>query len=102
MIRRPPRSTLFPYTTLFRSDIEFITPSPRTLIVRLNIYEGAQYRVGSIKLTGNKLFTTNEITAGLRQLHSAARRKTKLGSHGRSEEHPSELQVPCHLVCPPL
>jgi len=63
-------------------DIEFITPSPKTLIVRFNIYEGAQYRVGSIKFTGNKLFTTNEITAGLRQLHSGARRKAKLGPHG--------------------
>jgi outer membrane protein insertion porin family len=63
-------------------DVEFINPSPRTLIVRFNIYEGTQYRVGSVKFTGNKLFTTNEITAGLRQLHGTARRKTKPGPHG--------------------
>src|SRR5256885_7583149 len=59
MIRRPPRSTLFPYTTLFRSVIPFA----------VNV---VQYPVPS----GQRCFNL-----------------------GRSEEHTSELQSPCNLVC---
>src|SRR5256885_5345230 len=57
MIRRPPRSTLFPYTTLFRSH-------PRAA--------GAPQGSGNSHRSGNTL---------------------------RSEEHTSELQSPCNLVC---
>src|SRR5256885_6777088 len=72
MIRRPPRSTLFPYTTLFRSVAwrrpnraghfrpEHITPPP-----------GADFRRNAALAAGAK----------------------------RSEEHTSELQSPCNLVC---
>src|SRR5256885_3875465 len=73
MIRRPPRSTLFPYTTLFRS------------------------RVGDRQV----------------QVRREARRRARVGQHAgeaadpalmitepdRSEEHTSELQSPCNLVC---
>src|SRR5256885_7280212 len=62
MIRRPPRSTLFPYTTLFRSP-------------------------------GN---------APARRQHAAvaaAHDRGKLANAPRSEEHTSELQSPCNLVC---
>src|SRR5258708_26505487 len=74
MIRRPPRSTLFPYTTLFRS------PTSLRLIRVLP---------SSIKL---------------RRWESMCLRPSKTGSiisHGtlRSEEHTSELQSPDHLVC---
>src|SRR2546426_4034316 len=58
MIRRPPRSTLFPYTTLFRSRQPFT----------------AQFR-------------------------SAVNRKWDRRIRFRSEEHTSELQSPCNLVC---
>src|SRR2546430_5946542 len=75
MIRRPPRSTLFPYTTLFRS-------SPAAALVRsLSRASGAG-------------------TAG-----SRASPRTMLRSHGsgtaadRSEEHTSELQSQSNLVC---
>src|SRR5260221_6306895 len=82
MIRRPPRSTLFPYTTLFRSafgaaalsisiDLPAIAPS---LDVRRRIAQG---RVPTI----------------LRQ------RLLKTSKHGRSEEHTSELQSHSDLVC---
>src|ERR1039457_7489210 len=57
MIRRPPRSTLFPYTTLFRSNL------------------------------GNELYGPLLNTNGLQP------------EVGRSEEHTSELQSPCNLVC---
>src|SRR2546428_5037988 len=72
MIRRPPRSTLFPYTTLFRSLVE--------LDVRLQVAQHAQ------------------CVADLRDLHSGARRyRDALGV--RSEEHTSELQSRSDLVC---
>src|SRR5258708_11476136 len=75
MIRRPPRSTLFPYTTLFRS------PEGRDLV-------GA--RVG--QRTDLALDPPYAETA---------RHEDKVGAltYARSEEHTSELQSPDHLVC---
>src|SRR2546426_2746625 len=72
MIRRPPRSTLFPYTTLFRS------PDRRAAGVSVD----RPYR---------------RRPAG----DAAALRRTPRGlpERGRSEEHTSELQSPCNLVC---
>src|SRR2546426_3271133 len=68
MIRRPPRSTLFPYTTLFRS-----------LLVE---FEG----------------DTARATRGV--VRDAVRGLKHLTAHvDRSEEHTSELQSPCNLVC---
>src|SRR5258708_24410874 len=70
MIRRPPRSTLFPYTTLFRS-----LPRPR--------------RRRRLRLTWPR--ATCWRTASASSASSAAA--------ARSEEHTSELQSPDHLVC---
>src|SRR2546426_6969163 len=74
MIRRPPRSTLFPYTTLFRSG------------------DSSQQRQGLVaRPRGDRITDPDGIEAG------------GLGAlgHGqhRSEEHTSELQSPCNLVC---
>src|SRR5256885_6063724 len=83
MIRRPPRSTLFPYTTLFRSK-----------------YEADQKKMRSdLKTTEDDL--NNLQTA---QLQWAVDRETLLKDRDtavakRSEEHTSELQSPCNLVC---
>src|SRR5256885_5826565 len=75
MIRRPPRSTLFPYTTLFRS---------KSLIDTL-IYRGGDVTSASLHKV---------LTAGLGFGASG------IGWVGaRSEEHTSELQSPCNLVC---
>src|SRR5256885_12641175 len=63
MIRRPPRSTLFPYTTLFRSDL---------------------------RKKGSKKTGRGRVTACATAGCTACR---------RSEEHTSELQSPCNLVC---
>src|SRR5256885_10578148 len=60
MIRRPPRSTLFPYTTLFRSESIVAHKSPVRLLLP---------------------------------------RDSGRNADGRSEEHTSELQSPCNLVC---
>src|SRR2546426_7585546 len=67
MIRRPPRSTLFPYTTLFRSIRNFARP---------NLYD--QWLGGGGRPRDDQ---RNEPCCG------------------RSEEHTSELQSPCNLVC---
>src|SRR5258705_9300920 len=79
MIRRPPRSTLFPYTTLFRS---------RTMIDILN-------SSAEVLIEGG--FTTTKIVVGNRQA-LAFEDATVLGFL-RSEEHTSELQSLRHLVC---
>src|SRR5258708_32026613 len=90
MIRRPPRSTLFPYTTLFRSYCV------ATLLIEDDVFvdqftEQAVHDSDRIALS-RKVSVVEEpaITArGARFRH-------------RSEEHTSELQSPDHLVCRPL
>src|SRR5256885_13209678 len=76
MIRRPPRSTLFPYTTLFRS-----CPEPVFDFLAAHRRLGRQ-RAGP--------------TPGRDQRY-ACRAIARIGE--RSEEHTSELQSPCNLVC---
>src|SRR2546430_11945566 len=83
MIRRPPRSTLFPYTTLFRS------PSAKSLyeygtlpgVVNLS-------RLGALPI---KNYTTNVSPVDMSQWEAPKLR--------RSEEHTSELQSQSNLVC---
>jgi len=60
-------------------DIQIVNPTPRSMIIRFIVYEGAQYKVGSVKFTGNKLFTTNDIAKGMKLLHDLARVKAKIG-----------------------
>jgi outer membrane protein insertion porin family len=60
-------------------DVQIINPSPTRMIIRFIVYEGTQYKVGSVKFTGNELFTTNQIAQGL---HSLRRTKAKQGPHG--------------------
>src|SRR5256885_6754641 len=77
MIRRPPRSTLFPYTTLFRS-------SPDGQWIAFNSNVEGQDEIYVMPAPGGK---PNRIT-----FHPA-------NDCCRSEEHTSELQSPCNLVC---
>src|SRR5256885_4102238 len=75
MIRRPPRSTLFPYTTLFRSRWMYLTlasaPAPSFDFAPKSSH-------GTAPCTGDRCITSPTT---------------------RSEEHTSELQSPCNLVC---
>src|SRR5258708_10598983 len=80
MIRRPPRSTLFPYTTLFRSQRAFVDLDLEIIDV------DAEHRGGHVRV-----FDQTEIDR-------AGQRPRQI----RSEEHTSELQSPDHLVCPLL
>src|SRR2546422_1689018 len=82
MIRRPPRSTLFPYTTLFRS-------SPGTL--------RALYVVTAAVLVG-ALLLAQAIVRSKTGLEERADEDGG-GDDVRSEEHTSELQSRLHLVC---
>src|SRR5688572_30991542 len=79
MIRRPPRSTLFPYTTLFRSSAKF----PRGALSVVTGVSGA----GKSSLVLATLY--ENVKAML----------TQAGGKPRSEEHTSELQSQSNLVC---
>src|SRR5256885_6252640 len=76
MIRRPPRSTLFPYTTLFRSC------GLAQMYATRRLAQTPSMSIGSPSSRG----TTNA-------------QKLAAKSARRSEEHTSELQSPCNLVC---
>src|SRR5256885_11388858 len=85
MIRRPPRSTLFPYTTLFRSHAQVgAVPVLQVVADRVIIGHGVALHV----------------LVGLVALHMARRAPDHHRQLAfRSEEHTSELQSPCNLVC---
>src|SRR5256885_2547402 len=92
MIRRPPRSTLFPYTTLFRS----------TLHVNLILlsFSGVS---GSGRPSGSSPVEIVKVTSPVCWSEVNVPFQVPAGSQdpceARSEEHTSELQSPCNLVC---
>src|SRR2546426_8372558 len=78
MIRRPPRSTLFPYTTLFRA-------------------RGAHARGNARRDCADAGAARDDVAP--RQPHAAVAPRYGGRARRRSEEHTSELQSPCNLVC---
>src|SRR2546422_1978119 len=76
MIRRPPRSTLFPYTTLFRSRSE-----------------------GSSQCSGAARKFARPRRSAVASLRARPRLGVRVSAERRSEEHTSELQSRLHLVC---
>ncbi|HWV99071.1 MAG TPA: outer membrane protein assembly factor BamA [Candidatus Acidoferrum sp.] len=62
--------------------VDYINPSPRRMIIRFEITEGTQYRVGSVKFSGYKLFSIGDITNGLRMVHAMKGDKAKTGPNG--------------------
>src|SRR3712207_6900590 len=92
MIRRPPRSTLFPYTTLFRSQL---TP---LLLVDGDDVTSAADALAKVTVTAEIV----EATKGPKITILKFKNKTgyrKRQGHRRSEEHTSELQSRQYLVC---
>src|SRR2546422_5928305 len=77
MIRRPPRSTLFPYTTLFRSE-----PTAKKKRMPPSMVNGVMFR-----------------PYGMMPRARIAVAAIRTGARKRSEEHTSELQSRLHLVC---
>lgn len=63
-------------------NVEYIYPTPTTMIIRFIVYEGTQYHVGAVKFTGNKLYSTPALTNGLRQIHAFKGDKGKIGPNG--------------------
>src|SRR3989449_6971932 len=93
MIRRPPRSTLFPYTTLFRS------PAATQRLPRCRSGSPPPFASrGPLLGKGRRGWAW--ITARAPSMHhpSAGRKRQRVGKQ-RSEEHTSELQSRLHLVC---
>src|SRR5258708_18650919 len=87
MIRRPPISTLFPYTTLFRSilgTLSYVRSANQACVVALSIWSAFATLLHPL----------------LRPRHSYAQNLVcRHANSFRSEEHTSELQSPDHLVC---
>src|SRR5256885_12746026 len=86
MIRRPPRSTLFPYTTLFRSPgnhAHWMHPTD------IHVESVIQLPMCGLTKPGSTR----------KQIRSKIKRGVVIRPMGRSEEHTSELQSPCNLVC---
>src|SRR3989442_7245214 len=83
MIRRPPRSTLFPYTTLFRSYLLLIYGVAQALNVKVGEHRNSQ---AQFQRRVHQVFGLRYTLRGHRKDH-------------RSEEHTSELQSRPHLVC---
>src|SRR2546422_4228993 len=79
MIRRPPRSTLFPYTTLFRSSRTKLSRNAAMLVCSVAL-------AGCVGVPVEELLASTAIVAELQR-------------ENRSEEHTSELQSRLHLVC---
>src|SRR5256885_5207423 len=106
MIRRPPRSTLFPYTTLFRS-VKRLAEQEIPVVV-LTARGDLDSRIAGLNAGALQYFVKptdmNELVAGIR---SQLRRNTGQPARAaapfltwrldRSEEHTSELQSPCNL-----
>src|SRR3712207_8666645 len=91
MIRRPPRSTLFPYTTLFRS-VDAVSQS-------------AQVSAQIVASAGQQAIGMEQIRQAISSIHEAtqqnlkATKQTESAAQDRSEEHTSELQSRQYLVC---
>src|SRR5688572_32436495 len=87
MIRRPTRSTLFPYTTLFRS----LALGP---LSKIDILTLAEYQISDSWILANAVFPLSRFLIG-----DGTEKNGYVFSHTRSEEHTSELQSQSNLVC---
>src|SRR2546422_5596785 len=86
MIRRPPRSTLFPYTTLFRSH-------------RLGLQVAALDLLRGLLTEGGRVYVESAAVFEAPRGWAVLKRARAGNVHFRSEEHTSELQSRLHLVC---
>src|SRR5256885_10052634 len=96
MIRRPPRSTLFPYTTLFRSveRRQPVRPPPRADPRREGVPGRGRHHHARREVPGG-----HPAVEGTGQPVDDRMPTSYHRTEARSEEHTSELQSPCNLVC---
>src|SRR5256885_6932791 len=94
MIRRPPRSTLFPYTTLFRSHLDgqyALEEGVRRAVAATRQLAKRQLTWMRGEALGEWIDPDSRLSWNRDIIHELARL--------RSEEHTSELQTPCNIVC---
>src|SRR5690348_17446960 len=91
LIRLPPRSTLFPYTTLFRSPADVDVGEPRVVLHADELAEQLGLLVAAA--------ARHAVVYLLQQQEVGVLRADDARDPIRSEEHTSELQSPVHLVC---
>src|SRR5256885_3510538 len=97
MIRRPPRSTLFPYTTLFRSDGS--SKEVDAIILCTGYLHHFPFLPDDLRLkTTNRLWPLG-LYQGVVWENNPRLFYIGMQDQFRSEEHTSELQSPCNLVC---
>src|SRR3712207_8105934 len=93
MIRRPPRSTLFPYTTLFRSNLVRVEDVVREI----------ETQIDNLKRQGRQASRYKSVSAEIRRLealiYAINYTEARDQATARSEEHTSELQSRQYLVC---
>src|SRR2546422_1860750 len=92
MIRRPPRSTLFPYTTLFRSLVAACG-------IRRSGHCGRFWTSKTPFIRAHRWAGRSTVRARTSRSIFALKRQKRKGDRRRSEEHTSELQSRLHLVC---
>lgn len=63
-------------------DIKMVHPTDKTLVIRFQVYEGRQYKVGSVKITGNTTYTLQQIIAGIHADNDFQHSKDKMGPNG--------------------
>src|SRR2546426_12234141 len=100
MIRRPPRSTLFPYTTLFRSrhglgDVAHLEEKESEPLEGANVVR--RHAQGHVPLIEGAL--VDVLISEDARVEIVGVREMRVALQARSEEHTSELQSPCNLVC---
>src|SRR3989454_12387525 len=100
MIRRPPRSTLFPYTTLFRSLQEALDSARRAPLAERKVVVhravSSVVRIVGQQVGFSKVFRAEFDLWDVLWIGLAISAAWRIA---RSEEHTSELQSPCNLVC---
>src|SRR3712207_7108731 len=94
MIRRPPRSTLFPYTTLFRSGLPLMA-----FLARLSQSRTVRVPGTAVFMTGGTDHVPNALLHNLKHNKVLHERVLFVTVLNRSEEHTSELQSRQYLVC---
>src|SRR3712207_9054501 len=100
MIRRPPRSTLFPYTTLFRSRAaELVTTRPPTLSELMAQQRHDEIPELNLIVKADVQGSIGALVDAFAKLPQDEVRVNVIRSAARSEEHTSELQSRQYLVC---